>query len=105
MSSNRVIAIDLGASSGRVVGVRFEDGEAWIDAVHRFPNAPVAREVGGTTRWCWDIEAIHRGIEAGLAEVASGGPVASIAVDSWAVDYGLVDEAGELVAPVTAYRD
>ncbi len=105
MSSNRVIAIDLGASSGRVVGVRFEDGEAWIDAVHRFPNAPVSREVGGTTRWCWDIEAIHRGIEAGLAEVASGGPVASIAVDSWAVDYGLVDEAGELVAPVTAYRD
>jgi len=105
MTATRVIAIDLGASSGRVVGVRFEDGEAWIDGVHRFPNAPVAREVGGDRRWCWDIEAIHRGIEAGLAEVASGGGVASIAVDSWAVDYGLVDDHGDLVAPVTAYRD
>lgn len=105
MSVSRVIAIDLGASSGRVVGVRFEDGAAWIDAVHRFPNAPVRRATATGPRWCWDLDAILAGIEAGLAEVAAGGPVASIAVDSWAVDYGLLDAAGDLVAPITAYRD
>lgn len=105
MPANRVIAIDLGASSGRVVGVRFQEGSAWIDAVHRFPNAPVRRATATGERWCWDLEAIMAGVEAGLAEVAAGGPVASVAVDSWAVDYGLIDDRGALVAPVTAYRD
>ena len=105
MSSERVIAIDLGASSGRVIGVDFRDGEARIDSLHRFPNAPVRREVGGSPRWCWDLDAIMQGVTEGLAVVARSGPVDSIGIDSWAVDYGLVDEHGRLVAPVTAYRD
>ena len=105
MPGERVIAVDLGASSGRVIGVRLSDGVVGIDSMHRFPNGPVRREVKGRARWCWDIDAIMEGVIEGIALVASKGPVHSIAVDSWAVDYGLIDEDGELVAPVTAYRD
>lgn len=105
MQGERVIAVDLGASSGRVIGVRLSDGVVGIDSMHRFPNGPVRREVRGRGRWCWDIDAIMKGVIEGIALVASRGPVHSIAVDSWAVDYGLIDGDGGLVAPVTAYRD
>lgn len=105
MSTDRVIAIDLGASSGRVVGVRTTDAGVEIDAVHRFPNGPVRREVGGSPRWCWDMDAIMKGVSDGIRAVAADDAVDSVAVDSWAVDYGLLDDRGELVAPVTAYRD
>ena len=105
MPGERVIAVDLGASSGRVIGVRLSDGVVSIDSMHRFPNGPVRREVNGRGRWCWDIDAIMEGVIEGITLVAAKGPVHSIAVDSWAVDYGLIDEDGQLVAPVTAYRD
>ena len=105
MSTERVIAVDLGASSGRVAGVRTTDAGLEIDSVHRFSNAPVRRESGGSHRWCWDVDAIMKGVSEGIRAVASHGGVDSIAIDSWAVDYGLVDDRGELVAPVTAYRD
>ena len=105
MSEERVIAVDLGASSGRVTGVRMTPAGVRIDAVHRFSNAPVRREVGGSHRWCWDLDAIMEGVIEGVRAVAGLGDVDSIAIDSWAVDYGLVDERGDLVAPVTAYRD
>lgn len=101
----RVAAIDLGASSGRVIGVGFHDSIAAIDVVHRFSNAPVRIDTSSGPRWTWDLEALLSGIEAGLARVAAAGRIDSIAVDSWGVDYGLVDEEGGLVAPVTAYRD
>ena len=105
MVDRRVIAIDLGASSGRVIGVSFADGRATIDAVHRFDNQPVEQVVGDAPRWCWDLDGLQRNIDDGIAQVAAAGEVDSIAVDSWGVDYGLVDDRGELVAPVTAYRD
>ena len=105
MKDERVIAIDLGASSGRVIGVRVEGGVVTSDTLHRFPNGPVLRDVDGRPRWCWDVEAIMEGVLEGIAVVAAGGRVDSIGVDSWAVDYGLIDERGSLVAPVTAYRD
>lgn len=99
------MAVDLGASSGRVVGVRFDEGQVRLDGLHRFENSPVEREVEGERRWCWDLERLMRGIVEGIRVTAHAGPITSIAVDSWAVDYGLVDDRGELVAPVTAYRD
>ena len=105
MSEGRVVAVDLGASSGRVIGVRLSDGVLSIDSMHRFPNAPVRRDVQGRPRWVWDIDEIMEGVIHGIGVVAANGPVHSIAVDSWAVDYGLIDGDGELVSPVTAYRD
>ncbi|SCK44847.1 rhamnulokinase family protein [Streptomyces sp. WMMB 322] len=66
--------------------------------VHRFPNRPV--RTGGTLHW--DILVLYRGVLDGLREA---GPVASVGVDSWAVDYGLLDADGELLGNPVHYRD
>ena len=97
----RVAAVDLGASSGRVmvgtVGPHLLD----LEEVHRFRNGAV--EVDGALTW--DVRALHAEVLAGLRAAAAGGPVDAIGIDSWAVDYGLLDTTGELVGPVVAYRD
>jgi rhamnulokinase len=91
-------AVDLGASSGRVVVGRLGGGELTLDVVHRFPNAPV--HAGGTLYW--DILSLHRGMIEGLRKA---GPVRSIGIDSWAVDYGLIDAGGALLGNPVHYRD
>ena len=92
-----VAAVDLGASSGRVVRGRVGRDELSIETVARFPNGPVRRPDG----LHWDLPALLDHSRAGLR---SAGPVASIAVDSWAVDYGLVRDGGLLDLP-WCYRD
>jgi rhamnulokinase len=105
VSARRHIAIDLGASSGRVMEVVIGDGELSVRELHRFANAPVtARHAGGVTL-CWPMERIWESILEGLRVAAADGAVDSIGVDSWAVDYALLGEDGELVRPVAAYRD
>ncbi|WP_229073465.1 rhamnulokinase family protein [Actinoplanes sp. DH11] len=96
--SKAFAAVDLGASSGRVVVGRLGDGRLDLDVVHRFPNEPV--RVGGTLHW--DILALYRGVVEGLRKA---GPVSSIGIDSWAVDYGLVDATGALLGNPVHYRD
>ncbi|WP_055479910.1 rhamnulokinase [Sphaerimonospora mesophila] len=91
-------AVDLGASSGRVMVVRVEDGRARITEAHRFPNRPV--RVNGTLHW--DVLALYREILDGLR---AAGPVESVGVDSWAVDYGLLDGDGRLIGNPVHYRD
>ena len=91
-------AVDLGASSGRVMVGRAGDGRLELTAVHRFPNEPV--RAGGTLYW--DILALYRGVLEGLR---AAGPVDSIGIDSWAVDYGLLDESGALLGNPVHYRD
>jgi rhamnulokinase len=97
----RVAAVDLGATSGRVMAGRVGPGLLDLEEVHRFPNGPVRLE--GTL--CWDIQGIHREVLTGLRLAASGGPVDAIGIDSWAVDYGLLDAAGALVGNPVSYRD
>ncbi len=98
MSGVRVAAVDLGASSGRVViGYGTERGFS-LREVHRFPNQP--RTVGGVLRW--DARALFAGIRDGLR---TAGPVDAVSVDGWAVDYGLLDGEGELIADPACYRD
>ena len=104
MSSGVVAAIDLGATSGRVVLGRVGDGELRLDDVHRFPNGPVELPDG----LHWDILGIYAQVLGGLrrAHAAAGAdPVASVGIDSWGVDFGLLDEAGALVANPLHYRD
>ena len=91
-------AVDLGASSGRVMVGSFGPGELTLTEARRFPNEPV--RAGGTLYW--DILSLYRGILAGLA---AAGPVASIGIDSWAVDYGFVDATGALLGNPVHYRD
>ena len=97
----RFAAIDLGASSGRVIVATISAGEASLQEVHRFPNTPV--RVAGTLHW--DILALYRGILDGLRAADRQGPIAAVGVDSWAVDYGLVTGRGTLLGNPVHYRD
>jgi rhamnulokinase len=101
MNEVRVAAVDLGGSSGRVVmGCRTDRGFS-LREVHRFPNRP--RPAGGVLRW--DARALFAGICDGLRAAATDGPVDAVSVDGWAVDYGLLDDDGELIADPASYRD
>lgn len=97
----RVLAVDLGATSVRVAAVDLERPVPLVDIVHRWNHGPV--RTGEALRWDWSriVAEVKRGIDLGLA----AGPVASIGIDGWGVDYGLVDERGNLVAPPYSYRD
>lgn len=96
-----VIAIDLGASSGRVMRAEVQPGSISLSEVHRFPNGPVDRD--GSLRW--DLTRIRTGVMDGLRKAAAIGPIDSIGIDSWAVDYGLVTADGRLVDDPFHYRD
>jgi rhamnulokinase len=72
-----------------------------LEEVHRFPNGPVRAE--GTLYW--DILLIYREVLAGLRAAAAQGPVDAIGIDSWAVDFGLLDESGALVGNPVSHRD
>ncbi len=98
MNPVRVAAVDLGAASGRIViGYRTDRGFT-LREVHRFPNQP--RLVDGVLRW--DARALFAGILEGLR---MAGRVDAVSVDGWAVDYGLLDGDGELIADPASYRD
>ncbi|QPK81246.1 rhamnulokinase [Schaalia sp. ZJ405] len=99
-----VVAIDLGASSGRVLRGVFTDGCLVVEECSRFHNGPVLVPVNGVGDYEWDILALWRGIREGLTEAARRGPVDAIGIDSWAVDYGLVDDEGRLVGNPASYR-
>jgi rhamnulokinase len=98
MTARVFAAVDLGASSGRVIKASLSTTGLHLEEVHRFPNEPVS--VNGTLHW--DILALYRGVLEGLRKA---GPVDSIGIDSWAVDYGLIDETGELLGNPVHYRD
>jgi rhamnulokinase len=93
-----VAAVDLGAASGRVITGHVGTGVLELEDVARFPNPSV--QIGGTLHW--DILGLYRGILDGLRDA---GPVDSIGVDSWAVDYGLLDADGHLLGNPVHYRD
>jgi len=95
-------AIDIGASSGRVVAGRVGPRGIDLDVVHRFPNGAVERD--GHLRW--EFTGIYQEVLAGLATLAERYPdVVSVGIDTWAVDYGLLDVDGNLLAEPFAYRD
>src|SRR5437762_4416938 len=101
MSSQIVLAVDLGAESGRVMAVHFLSGGGLrLEEVHRFPNDPVA--VCGTTHW--DVLRLWREVQAGIANGLSHQP-ASLGVDAWGVDFALLDAHGELLGNPVHYRD
>ncbi|SDW37443.1 rhamnulokinase [Amycolatopsis xylanica] len=89
-------AVDLGASSGRVMTA--DSATLELREAHRFPNRPV--RVAGTLHW--DILGLYRAVLDGLRAAR---PVDGIGVDSWAVDYGLLDALGSLVGNPVHYRD
>jgi rhamnulokinase len=96
---SKVAAVDIGATSGRVVLADLADGAITLTEVARFPNQP--QLVGDDL--VWDVRSLHDHLVDGLADAVAAGAVSS-GIDTWAIDYGVVRE-GNLVGPVRAYRD
>ena len=96
------LAFDLGAESGRAMLGTLEDGQLSVEELHRFPNGGV--QEGGAL--FWDIQRLREEIHQGLAAAAARTTtLAGIGVDTWGVDYGLLNDAGELVERPRHYRD
>lgn len=97
----KYLAIDIGASSGRHITAELVSGKLVLEEIYRFPNG--AKDVGG--RLFWDVEELYRHILAGLKKAGEGGaPPACIGIDTWAVDYVLLDKEGRASAAYS-YRD
>lgn len=94
-------AVDLGATSGRVIVGRVGPDTLDLTEVHRFTNTPVRLPDGLR----WDTLALFQGALDGLRQAARSGGVASVGVDAWAVDYGLLDTDGALLGHPFHYRD
>jgi rhamnulokinase len=97
------LAVDLGAESGRVVAGVHRHGTLELTEVHRFPNGPVNTPDGMR----WDLTGLFEQIVLGLKTAAGrwGQSVVSIGVDTWGVDYGLLDKHGNLLGEPHHYRD
>jgi rhamnulokinase len=96
-----VAAVDLGASGGRVMVGQVGAGRLELHEAHRFPNVPVS--VLGTLHW--DILRLYQGVLDGLRAAARTFDLASVGIDSWGVDYGLLDSDGVLLGNPVHYRD
>jgi rhamnulokinase len=95
-------AVDLGAQSGRVAVGGFDGERLGVTEVHRFENVPLQTDQGLE----WDFDTIERGVLDGLrAAVRAAGPIDSVAVDTWGVDFGLLDAQGKLLRNPVHYRD
>ena len=95
------LAVDLGAESGRVVLGRFDSGRMSLEEVHRFPNTPVRLPDG----LHWDVLRFHSEIKDGLAKAIRKEEIGGIGIDSWGVDFGLLDGDGALVSNPYHHRD
>jgi rhamnulokinase len=97
----RVVAVDLGASSGRVFVAEFGREHFEFAQVHRFWNGAI--KAGGHIHW--DVLGLYRGILEGISTAGRMGRLDSIGIDSWGVDYGLLDADGTLLGNPVHYRD
>ena len=97
----RVLAIDFGASSGRAILGKFDGEKITLEEVHRFSNDPV--KVGKTMYW--DVLRLFYNIKQGIINAKNAGGFDSIGIDTWGVDFGLIDEFGCLLENPVHYRD
>ena len=102
-SSPLALAIDLGASSGRVIAGNWQNDRLGIEEVHRFPNGGVL--ANGQLMWNW--LGLWQGVVDGLTLAGSkfGARVQSLGVDTWGVDFALLSRDGQLIHPPTHHRD
>ncbi|MFD2612494.1 rhamnulokinase [Paenibacillus gansuensis] len=97
-----ILAYDLGASSGRAIIGRLNGSRIVTEEIHRFPNEPVQ----ASGRLHWDILRLYHEMKQGLLKAKAAGEIpSSLAVDSWAVDFGLIGNTGELLGNPYHYRD
>ena len=100
---SRYIALDLGAESGRAILGEFDGRRLRLEPVHRFPNGPVRL----LDSIYWDVLRLFEEIKAGLRRCVQdhGGEWAGIGLDTWGVDFGLLDRNGDLLGNPYHYRD
>lgn len=102
MAELNFVAIDLGATSGRVILASFHDADVKMEEVYRFPS-PIIQMSG---HFYWDLPAIYQSVLKGLKMVAERGvAVQSIGIDTWGVDVAMFGEDGELLRLPYCYRD
>ncbi len=104
MNQKRIcLAIDLGASSGRVVAGIYDGNRLELDEINRFSNEPVE----GLDGWHWNLEGLFQHITQGIGIAVRkyGDSVVSVGADAWGVDYGLLDANGKLICAPFQYRD
>ena len=105
MRAGAVAAVDLGATSGRVMHARVGANTLELTEAARFPNGPVRVQEGGREALHWDVTGLYTHVLEGLRVVADADPgLRSVGVDAWAVDYGLL-RAGRLLGEPYHYRD
>lgn len=101
------LAIDIGASSGRHILGWLDGGKIYTEEIYRFQNAPMKKENSdGSFSLFWDTERLFAEILAGLRRAGELGKIPeSVGIDTWGVDYVLLDESGEVIDGVYCYRD
>ena len=100
-NKKQVLAFDFGGGSGRAILGRLEDGKIRMEEVHRFSNDPVM--LNGTMYW--DTLRHLFEIKQGIVKAKQKGGFESIGIDTWGVDFGLIDEHGDLLESAVHYRD
>src|SRR5690625_4834654 len=100
--TNCSLAVDIGASGGTVVAGYLENNKMKLDEIHRFENKMIKKN----GHFCWDIETLFSEIKKGIYQSKKQGlHPESIGIDTWAVDFVLLDENDELITDAVAYRD
>lgn len=100
-NKSRVLAFDFGGSSGRAMIGNFDGNQISISEVHRFSNDPVF--VNGTMYW--DVLRLFFEIKKSLIKAKQLGEIDSIGIDTWGVDFALLDKDGQLIENPIHYRD
>lgn len=96
------LAVDIGASSGRHMLGWLENGRLYTEEIHRFPNG-MTRKNG---RLCWNLDALFEEIKMGLSKCGKAGKIPSyMGIDTWGVDFVLLDESGAVLGDTVGYRD
>ena len=99
---NYFLAIDIGASSGRHILGHVEDGKIVLEEMYRFDNSQIRKDGHD----CWDMAALARAVIAGIKACKDAGKVpATIGIDTWGVDFVLLDDQGQPCSDMVAYRD
>ena len=96
------LAVDIGASSGRHILGWVENGKINLEEVYRFPNG--VQEQNG--HLVWDVDALYLSVVEGIAKAFAKYPeIESLSVDTWGVDYALLDENDQAIGGTYCYRD
>ncbi len=101
MATKKMLAVDLGASSGRGIIGSFDGEKFALEEIHRFSNDPVIMPGG----FFWDTLRLLFEIKTAILKASHAGGIDSVGIDTWGVDYGYLDRTGTLLSNPYHYRD